>query len=154
MVAKRIAPLCCGLIWNAVASVDGRPIVSVCAALVEPPLATVTAAVPTLAMSDALTCACNCVVETNVVARALPFHFTTDDELKPVPITVSKYAGPPAVTNAGASDVSPNGASATVTDIAFEEMLPPSTLWTATGNTPEAAMSGAVTSAVTLLGDT
>ncbi len=93
MLAKRTAPLCCGLICQAVASVDDWTIDSVSALLVAglaPPLATVMAAVPTPAMSAALTWAWTCVVETKVVVRGLPFHCTVDAALKPVPITVCK----------------------------------------------------------------
>ena len=37
-------------------------------------LAMLTAAEPELAMSAAVICACNCVLEEKVVTRALPFH--------------------------------------------------------------------------------
>ncbi len=88
---KRIAPLCCGLIWYAVASAEGVPSVNVRAELVPalaPLLTTVMATVPMPAMSAALSCALICVVETKVVVRGLPLNCTVDDAVKPVPNTV------------------------------------------------------------------
>ena len=45
--------------------------------------------------------AVNCELLTNVVARALPFQFTTDPETKPVPFTVSVNPAPPGATASG-----------------------------------------------------
>ena len=59
---------------------------------------TVTWAVPTAAMSPAAIAACSCVLLTNVVARGLPFQFTTDVLVKPDPFTVR--VKPPAPANA------------------------------------------------------
>ncbi len=40
---------------------------------------------------------------TKVVARALPFQFTTDPDMKPVPFTVSVNPAPPGATASGTS---------------------------------------------------
>jgi len=50
---------------------------------------TVTATVCVEARSVAKIVACNCEALMNVVARALPFQFTTDALRKPVPFTVN-----------------------------------------------------------------
>ena len=39
--------------------------------------------------------------ETNVVVRFVPFHLTTEPEMKLVPFTVRVKAGPPAVADEG-----------------------------------------------------
>ena len=65
--------------------------VTVCDDVMPPPGAdvkTVTSAVPGVARSDARIVAFNCVSETNVVSRLLPFHCTTDVEVNPDPFTV------------------------------------------------------------------
>src|ERR1035437_9012611 len=111
-LANLIAPLCCGLIWYATASIDGAAKVTDPAELVPgvvPVLTTVTLAVPTLAISAALICARSSVVLTNVVPRALPFHCTVDEELNPVPMTVSTNAGLPMATDTGDRGDSDNG---------------------------------------------
>src|SRR5207302_1826184 len=65
-----------------------------------------TCAVPAVPISAAVMAACSCVVLTYVVARTLPFQFTTEPPLtNPVPFTVRVKAAPPAVTLVGASDV-------------------------------------------------
>src|SRR4051812_21367491 len=51
---------------------------------------------PAVAMSAAPIAACTCVLLTNVVGRAAPFHCTTDVAMKPVPVMVSVNAAPPA----------------------------------------------------------
>src|SRR5438876_3601645 len=68
-----------------------------------PGLTIVTVAVLALAMSEVKTLAVNCELLTNVVARALPFQFTTDPETKPVPFTVSVNPAPPGATASGTS---------------------------------------------------
>lgn len=45
--------------------------------------------------------AVNCELFTKVVARALPFQFTTDPDTKPVPFTVSVNPAPPGATASG-----------------------------------------------------
>jgi hypothetical protein len=66
---------------------------------------TVIAGVPTLVMSVAKIAAVNCVALTNVVTRALPPKFTTELEIKFVPLTVNVNAPLPAVAPVGESDV-------------------------------------------------
>jgi len=77
-------------------------------ALEVPPLGagveTVTIAVLAVAMSAALIAACKLVLETKVVVRALPFHWTVEEEIKLEPVTVSVNAAPPAVAELGFSD--------------------------------------------------
>src|SRR5205809_3453782 len=64
---------------------------------------TVTEAVLAMAMSDTRMLTVNCELLTNVVARALPFQFTTDPETKPVPFTVSVNPAPPGAIASGTS---------------------------------------------------
>jgi hypothetical protein len=78
----------------------GLLIVIVWAFEVPPPgaaLNTVTWAVPAVAMSDAGIATVNRVAETYVVVRLAPFHHTAEPLTKPVPLTVSVNAAPPAV---------------------------------------------------------
>ena len=56
---------------------------------------TVTFAVVTLATLAAGTAACKVVAETYVVVSAVPFHLTTEEEMKFVPVTVSVNAEEP-----------------------------------------------------------
>ena len=69
------------------------------AALLMPPpgvgLKTVTSNIPSAARSVSGITAINCVAETNVVTRAVPFQRTTDVGTKFVPVTVSINAGSP-----------------------------------------------------------
>src|SRR5580704_1521517 len=79
-------------------------IVNVEAAEVPPPGAgfvTVTFAVPAVAMSLARIAAVSCVELPNVVARGLPFQFTLELLMKPLPATVRVNAAPPAAVDAG-----------------------------------------------------
>ena len=57
--------------------------------------ATVTCAVPGLAMSVAVIAACTWVPRTKVVVRFEPFHFTCEVETNPVPCTVRVKSVPP-----------------------------------------------------------
>src|SRR5262245_30901710 len=66
-------------------------------------LTTVTEAVPAVAMSELKMLAANCELLTNVVARALPFQFTTDPNTKPVPSTVRENPALPGATASGTS---------------------------------------------------
>ena len=66
-----------------------------------PGLTTVTELVPAVAMSAASMVAFSCDVLAKVVARALPFHFTTEPETKPVPFTVRVNVGPPGADASG-----------------------------------------------------
>src|SRR5262245_35719686 len=52
-------------------------------------------------MSLAEIAAVSCVLLTKVVVRLLPFHCTTEAEIKPVPFTVRMKAGPRAVAIEG-----------------------------------------------------
>jgi hypothetical protein len=72
-------------------------------------LLTVTVAVPADATSAAAIDAVNCELVTNVVARGLPFQFTTEPETKPVPFTVSGNAGLPGTTVVGTKGWFTNG---------------------------------------------
>src|SRR2546428_10977439 len=68
------------------------PMLKVCGFDVPPPgaeLSTVTCAVSAVAMSVAGLAAASWVAETNVVARAVPFHRTTEPLLDFVPGTVT-----------------------------------------------------------------
>jgi hypothetical protein len=69
------------------------------------PAATVTLALPAVAIRLAGTAAVNRVALVNVVASGEPFHCTVSLETKPVPVTVSVMAGPPAVAELGAMAV-------------------------------------------------
>jgi hypothetical protein len=64
---------------------------------------TVITLVPTLATLEAGTVAVNLLVFTNVVARAVPFQFTTAPGTNPVPFTVRENPGPPGATDEGTS---------------------------------------------------
>src|SRR5947207_10054230 len=66
-------------------------------------LATFTHAVPALAMSVEKMVAFNCDLPTTVVARVLPFHFTTEPETKPVPFSVNDNRAPPGFVPSGTS---------------------------------------------------
>ncbi len=82
-------------------------IVNVRAAEVPPPgegLSTVTLAVLTALMSAAVMAACKLVLETNVVDRVLPFHWTVDVGMKFVPVTVNVKLAPPAPADVGFMD--------------------------------------------------
>jgi len=79
-------------------------IVNASALEVPPPGAgveTVTFAVPAVAMSAAAIAAWRLVPETKVVERALPFHWTVEEEMKFEPATVNVKAEPPAVAEVG-----------------------------------------------------
>lgn len=70
-----------------------------------PPEATVIDAEPVEAIMLAGTEAVTCVAELTVVARAVPFHQTTEPELKPVPVTAREKAAPPVVAELGFKEV-------------------------------------------------
>jgi hypothetical protein len=81
-----------------VTGTGGSLIVKVRALEVPPPgagLNTVTEAVPATAMSEAEIAAVRRDEETKVVMRLVPFHWTTEFELKPLPFTVSVKAALP-----------------------------------------------------------
>jgi len=62
---------------------------------------TVTFATPAVATSAALIDACRLVAEPKVVLRAVPFHCTTEEEVKFDPITVKVKLAPPATVELG-----------------------------------------------------
>ena len=64
-------------------------------------LKTVTLAVPAEAMSAAGIDAVSWIDETYVVVRSVPFHLTSELEMKFVPFTVSVKPDPPAVADEG-----------------------------------------------------
>lgn len=87
----------------------GFRIVKVCEPDVPPPgagVVTVTEAVPAIVMSELRMVAVIVVVEMNVVARGPPFHSTVEDEMNPVPVSVSVNPAPPAVVEVGDSVIS------------------------------------------------
>src|SRR5439155_23111953 len=60
-----------------------------------------TEAVLAMAMSEARMLAVNCESLTKVVARGLPFQFTSAPETNPVPFTVRVNPGPPGAVASG-----------------------------------------------------
>ena len=80
------------------------PMMKVCAADVPPPgvgFTTVTAAVVEVVRSDVRIAAVSDELETNVVVRELPFHWTWDVEIKLLPVSVSVNPKLPAVVELG-----------------------------------------------------
>jgi hypothetical protein len=67
-------------------------------------LNTVIVADPPDLMFAAGTVACNCAAETYVVVRLVPFHFTTDEEMKLLPFTVNVNDDPPAAAEDGLNE--------------------------------------------------
>ena len=118
--------------------------VKVAPAEVTPFSVTVMVAEPVVATRLAATVAVNCVALTNVVASAVEFHCTTAPEAKPVPLTVSVKAGPPAVATFGLRDVIT--CIAAMVKVAPADVTPFST--TVTFAVPTAAMRLAGTWAV------
>ena len=99
-------------------------IVNVCTFDVPPHgVTTVSDAVPAVAMRTAGTVAVSCVVETNVVANAVPFQFTVEPETKLVPFTVSVNCGPPAVAQVGLSELSVGIAPIVITSVCWALVL-------------------------------
>ena len=86
---------------------DGAATVKLNAADVPPGagFTTLSVAVVAAAMSTALIAAVSCVPLAKVVVRASPFHCTTEPAAKPVPLTRSENAGPPAVADDGETAV-------------------------------------------------
>jgi xanthosine utilization system XapX-like protein len=135
----------------------GLLIVKVCAPEVPPPgagLVTVTFTEPAVAMSVARIAAVICVALTKVVALAAPLKFTTDEELKFVPFTVSVKPAPPAVALVGEIDVVVGTGLLTGKFMGAEGPPPGAGLLTMTGKDPAAAMSAAVTAMVTCVAET
>jgi hypothetical protein len=84
-------------------------------ALLMPPKATLTMAVPMPAIRLAGIAAVICVALTAVVGTVVPFHCTAAPEVNPVPFTVNVKAAVPAATVLGLSDVMVGMAGARVT---------------------------------------
>src|SRR5207248_8446897 len=83
-------------------------IVNVSEAEVPPPgdgVNTLTSAEPVDARSVTEIVACSCEELTNVVGRALPFHCTTDEDVKLLPFTVSVIGPPPENALVGESEL-------------------------------------------------
>ena len=70
-----------------------------------PGVTTAMVAVPAVAISAALIAACNWLLETKVVGRALPFHWTTEVAIKPAPSTLRVKVPLPASIEVGDIDV-------------------------------------------------
>jgi hypothetical protein len=112
-------------------------------------LVTVTLKDPAAAMSAAVMAAVICVAFTKVVVFAAPLKFTTEEELKFVPLTVSEKLAPPASVLVGESDAIVGGGLFTV-NVAFAEVPPPGAGFvTFTLKVPATAMSPAKIVAVT-----
>src|SRR5207302_9037040 len=73
------------------------------------PVNTATLAVPTDATAAAAIVACTLCVLTTVVGWLTPFNWTTENALKPLPLTVSGNAVEPAGTRAGDNAVAIGG---------------------------------------------
>jgi hypothetical protein len=135
----------------------GLLIVNVWATEVPPPgagFATVTGAVPAVAMSAAVIVAVNWVGETYVAVRPDPFQFTVEPETNPVPFTVSANPAPPAVAEAGLRPVVV-GAGLLIVNVWALEVPPPGAGFaTVTGAVPAVAMSAAVIAAVNWVEET
>jgi hypothetical protein len=117
-------------------------------------LKTVTIAVPPAAMSAAVIAACKLVLDANVVGRALPFHCTTEDDRKLVPVTVNVNAVPPAVAEFAFKDAIV-GAGLLIVNVNPPDVPPPGAgLTTVTIAVPPAARSTAVMAACKLVLDT
>jgi hypothetical protein len=92
------------MLFSVGAGLSGALIVKLMAPDVPPPgagVCTVTEAVPAEVRSDAGTCAVNEVLETYVVASAVPFQATSELEMNPVPVAVSVKAPLPAAAEFG-----------------------------------------------------
>ena len=115
-------------------------------------LKTVTLAVPAVAMSAARIEAVSWVEEPYVVVRFVPFHLTTEPEMKLVPFTVRVKPAPPAVADVGLRlVVVGTGLSGTLIVKVWELEVPPPGvgLKTVTLAVPAVAMSAAEIEAVT-----
>ena len=135
----------------------GLLIVKVCALEVPPPgvgLNTVTCVVPAVAMSAAGIAAVSRVAETNVVARFAPFHWTTELELKPLPLTVSVNATPLALAVVGLRLVVAGTGLLIVRVWALEVPPPGAGVNTVTEAVPATAMSAAGIAAVNRVEET
>jgi len=135
----------------------GSLIVKVWALEVPPPgavLNTATVAIPAVAMSAAVIAAVSRVEETYVVVRLVPFHWTTELELKPLPMTVSVNAALPVYAVFGLRPVVV-GTGLLVVKVWALEMPPPGAgVNTVTEAVPATAMSEAEIAAVNRVEET
>jgi hypothetical protein len=115
---------------------------------------TVTVAVPAGATSAAVTAACKLVLETKVVVRGLPFHWTVEEEMKLLPVTVSVNAAPPAAAELGFSDVATGIGLPTVNVSGLEVPPPGAGVVTVTMALPAVVISAAVMAACKLVLET
>ena len=120
--------------------------------LVPPPgagLLTETFNVRAVAICAAVTETVSCVALTKIVVPAVPLRFTTEEETKFVPFTVSVKAAPPASVLAGESDVIVGRGLLTVKDCAVEGPDVGAGFDTVTLNVPAVTISATVIAAVT-----
>ena len=111
-------------------------------------LTTVIVAVPAAATSATVMAALSCVALTYVVVRLLPFHWTCDDAMNPLPLTVSENAAAPASAVPGAMEAIA-GAGLLTLNVAAAELPPPGVgVVTVTDAVPAAARSAAVIAAI------
>jgi hypothetical protein len=99
-------------------------------------------------ISPAKIAAVSCVAFTNVVARAEPLKFTTDEARNPVPFTVSVNAPEPMIALVGAIVVTVGAGLFTLNVTEFDVPPPGVGLVTVTGGVPVLAMSVARIAAV------
>jgi hypothetical protein len=114
-------------------------------------LNTLTANVPTEAISMACTCAVKFVESTNVVGRSLPLTRTTEPFTKSVPVSESTKAGSPALTVVGEILLKTGNGFCIARLNEFETPPPGNGFSTVMGTRPAFATSTAVRSAVTLV---
>ena len=102
---------------------------------------------PGVAMSAAEIADCRLVLETKVVVRGEPFHWTVDVDEKFEPVTVNANAGEPATNALGAIDVTA-GTGLLIVKMRGLEVPPPGAgLDTVREAVPAVAMSAAVIAA-------
>ena len=108
---------------------------------------TVNIAVPAVAMSAAVIAACKLVLETKVVERALPFHWTAEEETKLVPVTVNVNPALPATAELGLREET-EGTGLLIANVSAPEMPPPGVgVETVTVTMPSVVMSAPVIAA-------
>src|SRR3989440_6085858 len=123
----------------------GLLIVNVCALERPPPgvgLKIMTGAVPGVAMSFAEIAARSSVLLKKVVDRAVPFHRTTDEAMKFVPVAIRVNPAPPAATLVGEIELSVGAGLLLIVNVCALEAPPPGVgLKTVTGAVPAVATS-------------
>jgi len=131
--------------------------VKVCEPDVPPPGAeftTVTADVVGVVRSEVRMAAVSVVLETNVVARAEPFHWTEEEATKFVPVNVSVKPLLPAVVEVGAIEVR-TGTGLLIVSVCALEVPPPGAEFTTVMEAvPAVAISAAVIVTVTVVLET